>query len=400
MDAMIANDCKQHNVNNVIQPLLTDLYQVTMAYAYWKSGKADEMAIFDLFFRKNPFQGEFTVFAGLEQILKFLNEFHFSDSDVDYLKRVLPSDTEEEFFIYLKGLSGKDITLYAIPEGSVVFPRVPLIEVKGPLPVVQLLETIFLTLVNYASLLTTNAVRFRNAAGANITLFEFGLRRAQGPDGGLSASKYAYIGSFDATSNVLAGKLFGIPVKGTHAHAFIMSYSTAESLPKRFLQHKETGEKIDFVSKCIKWQEKLANDLRVIRDEASSGELTAFIAYAIAFPDTFTALVDTYDVVRSGILNFCAVAMALNDLNYRAIGVRIDSGDLAYLSRITFDIFEKISKLYNLPWFEKLQIIASNDINEETIYSLNDQGHKINCFGIGTHLVTCQKQPALGCVYK
>ncbi|RWS31119.1 nicotinate phosphoribosyltransferase-like protein [Leptotrombidium deliense] len=391
---------KSGNFNNIVQPLLTDLYQVTMAYGYWKSKKTDERAVFDLFFRKNPFQGEFTIFAGLEEILKFLENFKFSSSDLQYLKSVLPSNTEPEFFTYLSGISAKDVTLYAVPEGSLVFPRVPILVVEGPLPVVQLLETILLTLCNYASLLTTNAVRYRIAAGDKINLFEFGLRRAQGPDGGLSASKYAYMGGFDGTSNLLAGKLFNIPVKGTHAHAFVMSYSSLRDLPSKILKHKSTNEEIDFVALCKNWHKDLSIQLNLIGNEASEGELAAFVAYAIAFPDCFMALVDTYDVLRSGMLNFCAVAMALNELNYRAVGVRIDSGDLAYLSDMTAQIFRSVASSFNVPWFEKLEIVASNDINEDTIYSLNEQGHKITTLGIGTHLVTCQRQPALGCVYK
>ncbi|KPI94945.1 Nicotinate phosphoribosyltransferase [Papilio xuthus] len=181
--------------NGIVQPLLTDLYQITMAYAYWKSGKVNDVAVFDLFFRTNPFQGEFTIFAGLEECLKFLENFHYSDSDIDYLMQTLPDNIEPEFYAYLKDLTCKDIKLSAIEEGSVVFPRVPLLRIEGPLIVAQLLETTLLTLVNFASLMATNAARYRMVAGKNVSLLEFGLRRAQGPDGGLSASKYAYVES-------------------------------------------------------------------------------------------------------------------------------------------------------------------------------------------------------------
>ncbi|TRY71800.1 hypothetical protein TCAL_10136 [Tigriopus californicus] len=246
-----------------------------MAYAYWKARRVDDQAVFDLFFRKNPFHGEFTIFAGLSECLKFIQNFKYTESDIAYLKNTLPSNVEPEFFEYLSNLTCEDITLYALKEGTVAFPRVPLIRVQGPLIVAQLLETTFLTLVNYASLVATNAARYRIAAGkSNIKLLEFGLRRAQGPDGGLSASKYAYI------------------------------------------------------------------------------------------------------------------------------GIRIDSGDLAYLSRVAREAFHKVSKEFDVPWFASLTVVASNDINEDTILSLNEQGHSIDCFGIGTHLVTCQRQPALGCVYK
>ncbi|XP_058062424.1 nicotinate phosphoribosyltransferase isoform X3 [Anopheles bellator] len=389
------NSWNRHYHNSVVQPLLTDLYQITMAYAYWKSGKTDDHAVFDLFFRTNPFQGEFTIFAGLEECLKFLDGFHYSETDIEYLKHALPQGIEEEFFEYLSQLTAKDVTLYAIEEGSVAFPRVPLIKVAGPLIIVQLLETTLLTLVNYASLMATNAARYRMVAGKHIHLLEFGLRRAQGPDGGLSASKYSYIGGFDGTSNVLAGKLFNIPVKGTHAHAYITSFTGIDELKTRILQHKESGASRDLLELAMEHRVQLANVLDVSTDESSEGELAAMVSFAIAFPDGFMALVDT-----SGLLNFCAVALALNDQGYRAIGIRIDSGDLAYLSCLARETFERIAERFKLPWFSKLTIVASNDINEETILSLNEQGHKIDCFGIGTHLVTCQRQPALGCVYK
>lgn len=397
------NDCHRRNLpklNGIVQPLLTDLYQITMAYAYWKSNKCADYAVFDLFFRKNPFNGEFTVFAGLEECLKFLESFRYSESDIEYLKRILPADVEEPFFEFLSELTAKDVKLYAVPEGTVVFPRVPLIRVEGPLPVVQLLETSFLTLVNYASLVATNAARYRIAAGSDIQLLEYGLRRAQGPDGGLSASKYAYIGGFDGTSNVLAGKMYDIPVKGTHAHAFVMSYSSLQDCELYLLMSKIDGSQVDFKNLCVQYRTELSSLLHILKDEANEGELAAFIAYAISFPNHFLALIDTYDVKKSGLLNFCAVALALNHLGYKALGVRIDSGDLAYLSNVSYNTFCLISDKYNLPWFKNLCIVASNDINEETIISLNEQGHKINCFGIGTHLVTCQKQPALGCVFK
>jgi len=200
--------------STVVQPLLTDLYQISMAYAYWKNQKHEEIAIFDLFFRKNPFDGEYTIFAGLEECLKFIQNYKFHSSDIDYLEKIMPNYIEKEFFDYLRVLNMNDIRIVAIAEGSVVFPRLPLLRIEGPILKAQLLETTFLTLVNYASLVATNAARFRATTGPNKIFHEFGLRRAQGPDGGLSASKYCYLGGFDGTSNVLAGKLFGIPIKG------------------------------------------------------------------------------------------------------------------------------------------------------------------------------------------
>lgn len=399
MNNIVEDEYVGKGQNGIVQPLLTDLYQITMAYAYWKSGKRNATAVFDLYFRKNPFHGEFTIFAGLEECLKFLCKFHYSDSDIRYLRKILPTSTEDEFFRYLQSLTVEDVTLYSVPEGTVVFPREPLLRVEGPLIIVQILETTLLNLINYASLMSTNAARFRLAAG-QLKLYEFGLRRAQGPDGGLSASKYSYIGGFDGTSNVLAGKLYNIPVKGTHAHSYVTSYCCLPELVLTQLSPKSGGEKREFLQHAMKWREQLMSFFQVPTSQANDGELAAFVSFAIAFPDGFMALVDTYDVVKSGLFNFCSVGLALLDFGYTPIGIRLDSGDLAYLSNIARSCFKKIADNFKVPSFEKLLIMASNDINEETILSLNEQGHSIDAFGIGTHLVTCQKQPALGGVFK
>ena len=241
-----------------------------------------------------------------------------------------------------------------------------LLRVEGRLIITQLLETTLLTLVNYASLVATNAARYRMVAGEKVSLLEFGLRRAQGPDGGLSASKYSYIGGFDGTSNVLAGKLFHIPVHGTHAHAYITSFTSFGDLQIKTLAHKQTGEKRDLLRLSCKFRDQIASDVNALISEASDGELAALVGYAIAFPDGFMALVDTYDVKKSGLLNLCAVALFLNDLGYRANGIRIDSGDLAYLSQVAREIFQKLAKKFDLPWFVNLTIVASNGINEDT----------------------------------
>ncbi|XP_022901086.1 nicotinate phosphoribosyltransferase-like [Onthophagus taurus] len=384
--------------NTIVQPLLTDLYQITMAYAYWKSGKHRDVAVFDLYFRKNPFHGEFTIFAGLGDAISFVKDFRYSQSDLKYLKSALPETIEKEFFEYLSGINANDVVIYGLEEGSVCFPRVPLLIVEGPLIVVQLLETTLLTLINFASLVATNAARHRIVAGDKI-LLEFGLRRAQGPDGGLTASKYAYIGGFDGTSNVLAGKLFNIPVKGTHAHAYITSFTDLKDVKNPYLT-SINGEKMNLLGLSLGYRSKLVSVYKVLEAEASNGELAAFVSYAQAFPNNFVALIDTYDVKRSGLINFSAVALGLNDLGYQAVGVRIDSGDLAYLSRVARQSFVDISKKFNLTFFESLMIIVSNDLNDDTILSLNEQGHNIDCFAIGTHLVTCQKQPAMGGIYK
>ncbi|UJR23892.1 hypothetical protein I4U23_026864 [Adineta vaga] len=386
--------------SNVVQPLLTDLYQISMAYAYWKSNKHNDMAIFDLYFRKNPFGGEYTLFAGLEECLKFIRSYRFHESDIKYLRTVLPTYVENEYFEYLAALHMNDIKVYAVQEGTVVFPRIPLIRIEGPILKTQLLETTLLTLVNFASLVATNAARFRAATGAEKTLLEFGLRRAQGPDGGLSASKYCYLGGFDGTSNVLAGKLYDIPVKGTHAHAYISSYECMNDLNERCLCDRVNGERRPFADLCLKYLHELGPILKILPEETNKGELAAFTSYAIAFPTNFLALVDTYEVLKSGLPNFLAVARALHECNYQAIGLRLDSGDLAYLSIEVRNRFIDAAKQYNLPYFEHFNIVASNDINEDTLVSLEKQKHTIDTFGIGTHLVTCQKQPALGCVYK
>ncbi|NXR87404.1 PNCB phosphoribosyltransferase, partial [Hypocryptadius cinnamomeus] len=215
---------------------LADLYQVSMAYGHWRAGRQRAPAAAELFFRRPPFRGSFALGAGLAEGLRGLRAFRFSAADVAYLRSVLPSTIDDAFFDYLATLDASEVTVTAIPEGSVVFARVPFLQVKGPLLVVQLLETTLLCLINYASLVATNAARFRLLAGPDMKLIEMGLRRAQGPDGALSASKYSYIGGFDCTSNILAGKLYGIPVRGTIAHSFIMSFRCLEEVQPRGLQ--------------------------------------------------------------------------------------------------------------------------------------------------------------------
>ncbi|KAH8952757.1 hypothetical protein BDL97_09G101000 [Sphagnum fallax] len=387
----------------MVTALLTDMYQITMAYAYWKAGKHNDRAVFDLLHRKNPFGGEYTVFAGLEECIRFAANFRFKKDDISFLRTVLPPTCEEGFFSYLASVDCSDVEILAMPEGSVVFPRVPLIRVEGPLLVAQLLETTFLTLVNYASLVATNAARHRCVAGKDKMLLEFGLRRAQGPDGGISASKYCYIGGFDATSNVEAGRLFGIPVRGTHSHAFVSSFMGFDEIIKRSLPHAKGGKICeDFVHLTQLWLRQMQDkpSLRSYFHETNPSELAAFSSYALAFPTAFQALVDTYDVLRSGLPNFCAVALALHELGYKALGIRLDSGDLSYFSIETRKFFHLVEKEFGVAGFGKLVIVASNDINEATLDALNKQGHEVDAFGIGTHLVTCFSQPALGCVYK
>ncbi|XP_004509133.1 nicotinate phosphoribosyltransferase 2-like [Cicer arietinum] len=386
--------------NPMVTPLLNDLYQFTMAYAYWKAGKHQERAVFDLYFRKNPFGGEYTVFSGLEECIRFIANFKLTDDEIDFVRQSLSPACEDAFFDYLRGLDCSDVEVYAIPEGSVVFPKIPLLRVEGPIAVVQLLETPFVNLINFASLVSTNAARHRKVAGKSKTLLEFGLRRAQGPDGGVGASKYCYIGGFDATSNVAAGKLFGIPLRGTHSHAFVSSYMSLDEITDRSLRRKDGSSTCeDFVSLVQTWLSKIQL-FNGVFGETNQSELAAFTSYALAFPDNFLALVDTYDVMRSGIPNFCAVALALGDLGYKAVGIRLDSGDLAYLSYESRKFFCSIENEFGVPGFGKLIITASNDLNEETLDALNKQGHEVDAFGIGTYLVTCYAQAALGVVFK
>lgn len=429
--------------NSLVRPLLTDLYQLTMAYGYWKSHTQDAAAVFDLFFRENPFKGEFTVFAGLEEVLGFLSDFKITPRDIAYLRDGLIQTVEEQeadfeelqkagviqatpngyqqrnpvggwepvskpaspyqvqallgscepaFFDWLQQLNCSKLRVYALPEGCLTFPKIPLLRVEGPVALVQLLETTLLNLINYASLVATNAARYRLAVGKEKTLLEFGLRRAQGPDGGLSASQYCYLGGFDATSNVLAGQKFGIPVRGTHAHSFVSAFTGFEDLPTTKIKAADSSER-DIVQMVLAIRQELG------LNNTNTSELAAFVAYAQAFPQSFLGLVDTYDTLHSGVPNFLCVAIALIQLGYTPIGIRLDSGDLAYLSCEARKLFVKVLQHYGFTNY-KFVIVASNDINEETLYALREQGHEIDCFGIGTHLVTCQKQPALGCVYK
>ena len=282
---------------------------------------------------------------------------------------------EDEFFSYLQSLDCSALQVFAMREGNVVFPKQPLIRVDGPLVVGQLLETTLLNLINFPSLVATNAARMRLAVGPKKQLLEFGLRRAQGPDGGVAASKYSYIGGFDGTSNVLAGMLFGMPVRGTHAHAFVMCYSSFDDIPSPLLK-TPAGVEINFVAAVIAMRERLqCND-------TNTGELAAFTAYAQAFPNQFLALADTYDTLQSGVWNFVVVGAALLDVGYHPVGVRLDSGDLAYLSTKARAIFRLADdKLGYRQIFSKCTIVASNDINEDVLTHMSRSKHEIDTFG-------------------
>lgn len=329
--------------------LLTDLYQLTMACGYWKAGYAERESVFHLTFRRAPFDGGYAIAAGLEPALAFLEALRFTSDDLAYLSTLTDARGEplfpREFLDYLGALRFT-CTVDAVPEGSVVFPHEPLVRIRGPVLQAQLVETALLTLVNFQTLVATKASRVVQAArGAPV--LEFGLRRAQGIDGGIAAARATYIGGCDATSNVLAGKMYGIPVRGTHAHSWVMFHAD---------------------------------------------ELAAFRAYAEALPGNCTFLVDTYDTIE-GVAHAIEVGKELRAKGYPLGGIRLDSGDLAHLSI-------EARRMLDEAGFQDARIVASNDLDEILISSLVEQGAKIDIFGVGTKLVTGHDQCALGGVYK
>lgn len=329
--------------------LLTDLYQLTMSYGYWKNGLHNKEAVFHLTFRRSPFKGGFTVAAGLEYVIDFLKSFYFDASDLEYLS-TLKSENGQILFPsdFLEYLSTLRFTgnIDAVPEGTVVFPHEPLIRVTAPIIQCQILESPLLNLINFSTLIATKSARVCLAA-QNDSVMEFGLRRAQGIDGALTASRSAYIGGCDSTSNVLAGKLFGIPVKGTHSHSWVMAFDD---------------------------------------------ELESFKAYAKVMPDNCILLVDTYDTIK-GVERAIEVAKLLKKQGKKLIGIRLDSGDLADLSIKSRLILDKAG-------FPDVKIVASNELDEIIISELKRQGSFITVWGVGTNLVTAKDQPALDGVYK
>jgi len=324
--------------------LLTDLYQLTMLAGYHHAGKLSQKTCFDLYFRRCPFQGSYAVAAGLEQALGYLEELSFETEDLDYLSSLgLFSDP----FLSWLGELRFEGSVWAVSEGELVFPGEPLVRVEAALPVAQLVESALLNMINFQTLVATKAARVATAAGEDLVL-EFGLRRAQGIDGSLSASRAAYLGGCHATSNTLAGKKFGIPVKGTHAHSWIMSFPT---------------------------------------------ELAAFQAYADLYPDDCTLLVDTYDTLGSGVPNAIRVGRDLKEKGHTLGGIRLDSGDLAQLSI-------ESRRLLDEAGLTETRIVASNDLDEHAMAAIKAQGGRIDIWGVGTKLATCKDDPALGGVYK
>ena len=329
--------------------LLTDLYELTMAYGYWKLGRAEQPAVFHLFFRRAPFRGGYAIAAGLEPVLDYLEEFRFADDDLTYLATLCGNDGRQLFddgFLAALGKMRLSCDVDAMPEGPVAFGLEPLVRVTGPIWECQILETALLNLINFQTLVATKASRVAGAAGEDPVL-EFGLRRAQGIDGGLSASRAAYVGGCAATSNVLAGKRYGIPVRGTHAHSWVMSFDDEE---------------------------------------------VAFEEYARCMPNNCVFLVDTYDTLE-GVRRAIAVAQRLRARGHELVGIRLDSGDLAYLSIAARRMLDEAG-------FPQAAIVASNDLDEHLIESLKRQDAKISVWGVGTKLATAYDQPALGGVYK
>lgn len=334
---------------NFQTPLLTDLYQLTMASGYWKSGKAGDEAVFHLFFRTLPFSGGYAVTAGLGDIVNWLEKFRFSPGELEFLAELSGIDErplfEPAFLDYLCDLRWT-CDIDAMPEGTLAFPFEPILRVRGPILQGQLVETALLNIINFQTLIATKAARIREAARGD-SILEFGLRRAHGPGGAMMASRAAYIGGCDATSNVLAAREYGIPARGTHAHSWVMSFED---------------------------------------------ELAAFEAYAGAMPNNAIFLVDTYDTL-DGVRHAIEVGRNLEQRGYRLAGIRLDSGDLAWLS-------QQARQLLDEEGFGETAIVASNDLDEHTIESLKNQDARISVWGVGTQLVTGGDQGALGGVYK
>lgn len=326
--------------------LLTDLYEITMMQAYFKNNNKNKMAIFDVFYRKNPMDGGYAISAGLEQVIEYINNLHFTEDDINYLASL--KIFEDDFLDYLKNFKFTG-DIYAIPEGSVMFPREPMLKVIAPIMEAQFIETAILNILNHQSLIATKAARICYAAEGD-GIMEFGLRRAQGPDAGIYGARAAVIGGCAGTSNVLTGQMFDVPVMGTHAHSWIMSFDD---------------------------------------------EYTAFYTYAKLYPMACTLLVDTYDTLNSGVPNAIKVfkQMKKEGIELKNYGIRLDSGDLAYLSK-------KARKMLDDAGFKDATITASNDLDEFLIASLKMQGAEITNWGVGTNLITSKDCPSFGGVYK
>nr|WP_300089985.1 nicotinate phosphoribosyltransferase [Sedimentibacter sp.] len=326
-------------------PMLMDFYELTMANGYFSNGMKDDIVYFDMFFRKNPDGAGFSIVAGLEQVIQYIKELKFSDHDIDYLRS--KNMFKEEFLQYLKNFKFSG-DIYAIPEGTPVFPNEPLITVRAKSIDAQLIETMLLLTINHQSLIATKANRVVRAAKGR-PIMEFGARRSQGYDGAIYGARAAYIGGVMGTATTLADEAFGVPALGTMAHSWVQMYES---------------------------------------------EYEAFKVYAENYPDSCTLLIDTYNVLQSGIPNAIRVSKEiLEPMGKRLKGVRIDSGDIAYLSK-------KCRKMLNEANLHDCSIVASNSLDEFIITDLLDQGAKIDSFGVGERLITAKSEPVFGCVYK
>ena len=330
-------------------PLLTDLYQLTMSYGYWKERMYDREAVFQLYYRRNPFKGNYAIACGLGPALEWLADFKFQPEEVQFLGSLKGANGkplfDEGYLNYLQRLE-LNISIDAIPEGTMVFANEPLLRVQGDLLQCQLIESALLNYINFSTLIATKASRMAKAAGHG-EILEFGLRRAQGPDGALLASRAAYVGGCHATSNVLAGMKYGIPVRGTHAHSWVMSFDT---------------------------------------------EMEAFSAYASAMPSNCVFLVDTYNTME-GVENAITIGLSLRQMGHELLGIRLDSGDMAALSI-------QARKMLDDAGLQGVRIVASNDLDEYEMEKLKAQGARVDSWGVGTRLVTGHEQSALGGVYK
>lgn len=376
-----------------ISSLLTDSYQLSMSYSYWKANTHNDITTFELFFRKCPFGGEYAVVGGIDESIEFIKNFAFTHDEINQLKNYYV-DWNKDFFDYLEELNSNDLIVRAILDGSIVFPNTPLIQITGPKILCQLLETTLLNITGHPTLIATYSRRIKQQV-VNAQLIEFGLRRAQGESAGMNSSKYSWIGGFDGTSNVKAGFKYSIPIIGTHAHSYVMSFTGLDDVPSNLeIQDANTKQLIgDFKSYVFEINNTNPNDIKT-----NKSELAAFITYAWTQPNNFLALIDTFDILSSGLENYCFVANALIDLGYKPKGVRIDSGDLTYFSIKIKDKFYQMGEI--IPEYKSMVVVASNDLDEQIVKSLIDEGAQIDVYGIGTKLATSYKSPALGMVYK
>ena len=385
------------SIINITTLLNTDFYQITMAYAYFKSNVHMHNSTFEMYFRKCPFGGEYVVFAGIDKIVDVLKYCKFSKYDINILKNIFDQknmNVDEKFYDYLENMKFDDVTVKSVAQGEIVFPRTPVIVVNGPILKCQLLETLFLGLVSFPCLVATNARRMVSFS-KNVKCLEYGFRRAQGVGAANDATKYSQIGGFIGTSNVLEGYLNSINLSGTIAHSFVTSFNNLDQIDDNIeLTTCDGTENIKFKQLVL----QLRMDLRY--DATNDGELAAFISYALAYPNNFFGLVDSYNVLESGIKNYIVVAYALYKCGYSSVGIRIDSGDLGYLSVEIRKMFNKIDKLIGQQIFANNIIVASNEISTKVILSLNQQENEIDVYAIGTKLVTCAETPSLGMVYK